>query len=145
MHIFMLLLPLIQLLGGWGTVRYHWGLMCLFTVMMTHNARPIQGNVCSKGIIVDPCISKTKGSACLGCKVVFCCEPISSCPSCPHCLRVCCVNNKWHQEGRSEQELRSVERQRDFGKVPHHTVYPVDRTNSSACVWGGEGLLKDSF
>lgn len=31
--------------------------------MMTHNTRPIQGSVCSKDMAVEPCVSKTKGSA----------------------------------------------------------------------------------
>lgn len=62
MHIFMTLLPLIQLPRGWGTVSYNPGPMCLFTVMMTHITGPIQGNGCSKGITVDLCISKTIGS-----------------------------------------------------------------------------------
>lgn len=114
MHIFMMLLPLIQLPRGWGIVSYHLGLMCFFTVMMTHNTRPIHGNVCSKGITVDPCISKTKGPACLGFKVFFCCELISSCPSCPRCFHVCCVNEggrnreRWLGREKRGEKIRQI-------------------------------------
>lgn len=72
----MPLLPLIQLLRAWGRVSDHPGPMCFFTVMMTHNTQPIQGNGCSKGITVDSCISQTKGPECLGFKVLCYPEPL---------------------------------------------------------------------
>ena len=151
MHIFMLLLPLIQLLRGWGTVSYHLGPMCFFTVMMTHNTWPIQGNSCSKGIIVKPCIFQTKGPACLGFKVFCCCESISSCPSPPHCFHVCCLTREagWREIERRRKKTwqekkdmwREEEKHSRFGKGPHHTGCPADTTNSPACVCKGEGLL----
>lgn len=146
----MLLLPLIHLPRGWGTVSYHPSPMCFFTVMMTHNTWPIQGNGRSKGITVDPYISKTKGPACLGFKVFFCCEPISFCPSPPHCFHVCCLTREvgWRDMERKREmqqekrEKRGEKMQQIGGKVPHHTVCPADTTNSPACVCGEEGLLK---
>lgn len=143
----MLLLPLIQLPRG----SYHPGLMCVFTVMTTHNTWPIQGNGCSKGFTVDPCISKTKGPACLGFEVLCRCEPIPSCPSIPHCFHVCCLREAMERDGKEERNRRKREKwgekrgenAANLGKVPHHTGCPADTTNSPACVCGGEGLLKD--
>lgn len=149
----MLLLPLIQLPRGWGTVSNHPDPVCFLTVMMTHNTRPIQGNGCSKDITVDPCISKTKGPACLGFKVFCCCKPISSCPSPPHCFHVCCLTRgagwrdmKRRRETQQEKGEKWGEKRKNaaaLGKVPHHTGCPADTTNSPACVCWGEGLLKD--
>lgn len=57
--------------------------------MMTHNTRPIQGSVCSKDMAVDPCVSKTKGSAfgTQGLRLAA-----STVSSRPHCFHVCYVN-----------------------------------------------------
>ena len=144
----MLLLPLIQLPRGWGTVSYDPGPMCFSTVMMTHNTRPIQGNGCSKDITVDPCISKTKGPACLGLKVFFCCEAVFFLPISPppHYFHVCCLTrgagDSVLPRKRETQPEKGGENAADLGKPPHHTVCPTDTTNSSACVCGGESLLK---
>lgn len=113
MHIFMLLLPLIHLPRGWGTVSYHPSPMCFFTVMMTHNTWPIQGNGCSKGITVDPYISKTKGPACLGFKVFFCCEPISFCPSPPSLLPCVLFNKGSGMERHGEEERNAARKERE--------------------------------
>lgn len=119
----MLLLPLIQLPRGWGTVSYDPGPMCFSTVMMTHNTRPIQGNGCSKDITVDPCISKTKGPACLGLKVFFCCEAVFFLPiSPPLSLLPCVLFNKGSGIERHAEEERNAARKEGrkcsrFGKT----------------------------
>lgn len=122
----MPLLPLIQLPGAWGTVSVHPSPMCFFTVMMTHNTQPIQGNGCSKGITVDPCISQTKGLECLGFKVLYYPEPLLFLPITLSLLPCVLLNRgSWMERDREEErisarkarEMRREEEKRSwFGK-----------------------------
>lgn len=110
----MPLLPLIQLPRGWGTVSDHPGPMCFFTVMMSHNTRPIQGNGCSKGITVDPCISQTKDPECLGFKVLCYCVPLLLLPITLSLLPCVLLNRGSGMERDTEEERNSARKEREM-------------------------------
>lgn len=106
MHIFMQLLPLIQLPGGPGN---HLGPVWLFTVMMSYNTRPIRLSVCSKDS--RPARFQNKRRCIWNSGPAFCRQPV---PSRPHCFHVCYVNRgKWDQErrgGRGETSMQIWEK-----------------------------------